>query len=435
MMRVKVPNSPVVVVAGRLVSVGLSFISAFILARALGPDGRGQTAAALAVASLLPVLAGVGLPLVVRRRAQDHEEMAMAIRAVRLIALVATIPSALVGLGLTHTLLGSLDSTARLPFVTACACAPIAVLWICDANVLLAHHRLFAYAVVSTTQTFSFVAVVTVGLALDIISVTFVIWANLLATVLTLAVTTAFVQVPLRGDRTSPHRLLHEGVSFAGSQVAEASSYRLDQAVALPIIGAAEAGYYSVAAAIAMLPFAVGQAIGSAVYEQVATTGQPEQRRLYIGASIRYAGMLATGTTCLVAAITPWAVPLAFGHEFAPAIRATLIALAGSVAVAVSYVASALLTAQGRGWAMTRAQVLGLFVGIAALFLWGPALGAVGASLASSLGYVTTLLMSLWALGLPVSSYLPQRGDLRAQFHLVLSGRLPDSTRTVRRTV
>lgn len=427
-MRARLPgNSPIAVLASRVVAVGLGFISAPILARSLGPEGRGMAAAALAVVSLLPVVIGSGVPLVVRRRANDPTHLAETLRTVRLLSIVGLVPGALIGLMLSATLLAQLDPGARAVFVTSCSLAPAAVLWICDANILLAQHRLAAYAAINIITPFVFVVALALGWLASAVTVGFVIAANLAATLAALLSSSMLVRVPVVGSLASPRPILKEGISFAGSQLAEASSYRLDQAVALPLIGSTNAGLYAVAATIAMVPHAVGQAVGSAVYRQVATTTDAAVRGHLMACALRYAAISGLAVTGLIALLVPWGVPFLFGEAFAAASVPTLVALAGSVMVVLGYVASSLLTALGRGWFMTVGQTSGLVVGIGLLVVLGPGMGALGAAIASSLGYLCTAAVTVWATRVPGRALLPRLDDVAGAARLLIKGTIGDS--------
>ena len=61
-------NSPMTMLGSRLSVAALGLISAPLIAQALGPSGRGETASALATMYLVPILLALGMPFEVRRR-------------------------------------------------------------------------------------------------------------------------------------------------------------------------------------------------------------------------------------------------------------------------------------------------------------------------------------------------------------------------------
>lgn len=420
---VAILNSPTLVAVSRLGSAALGLLSAPVIARTLGPDGRGTTAGALAVLGLLPILIGVGIPLVVRRHSTDSESIAPAIRAVRLIAILTVVPSAIIGWTLTRLITAFQVQGTAVVLIVAASAAPIAVLWICDANVLIARGRNGAFALVNLLPSVVYVASILLGWAFGLLSIPFVISANLAGTVATYLLTTALVRVSISGRHLPIRPMVRQGISFAGSQISEAASYRLDQVIALPLLGAGPAGLYSVAATIALIPYSIGQAIGTASYRQLATAESVEQRRERSAAVVRIG--LLSGCICALAlaAVAPIAVPWVFGPEFEGAVVPTIWSLVGSVAVVLAYVSSSALTASGSGWRMTISQIVGLVVGVVALFVLGPLLGSTGAAMASSLGYWVCAALCVGSLGLPAASLVPRWGDVRASARMLVKGR------------
>lgn len=416
-------DSPLVVVGSRLLSTALAFVSAPILAWTLGPEGRGVAAVGLAASALLPFFLGLGLPLAVRRRVIQGRQHA-AIRTVRLISIVS-IPMALAIGWATAPFLGvNDDPNISLTYVVVCASAPLAILWMCDANVLLAQRRILSYSIVNLGPNIFYVTTLVVGVLASVVSVTYVLWASLIATVCTLILTSWLVRTPVRGHHESAGGLLRESVKFAGAQLAEVASMRLDQVLAVAIIGPAQAGFYAIAAAVGMLPNAVGQAIGVSIYRRTAEEGQVQpSSSASMATAIRITLLTAGLVSVALIACTPWLVPLIFGDAFAPAVMPTLIALLGASALATSQVASSVLTAHGRGWAITRAQIIGLVVGISLFVFLGPYTGAWGASLYSSIGYLTTLIILIGTLRLKPGHLLLRRSDFRSAIALVIRGR------------
>ena len=201
-------------------------------------------------------------------------------------------------------------------------------------------------------------------------------------------------------------------VKFAGAAIAESASYRLDQVLALPIIGAYNTGLYAVAVTMGSAPLSLGHAISASYYPRVAQANGTDRDQL--NAEGTRVGLAIALLVCIpLAMITPLVVPLLFGAEFVGAIVPALLSLAGTVALVCGFVASSLLAAAGRGIVMTVAQCCSLVVGIGLLFVLGPPLGAVGASLASSISYVVLSLIVIWALGVRPSAALPHIHDFR----------------------
>ena len=307
-------------------------------------------------------------------------------------------------------------------FMVSAAAVPLAVLWICGANVLVALGRNRAFAMANLLGPVCSTAAICAAAAMDRLSTTFVIWATLAATLATYAFTSFVVRVPWRGPRTPVRRVLRDGVTYAGGQISEAASYRLDQAIALPLIGAEAAGLYSVAATIALVPYSLGQAIGSAAFRHLAAAPGPRDLKTRSSAVIRIAIVSGTCTSIFLGAASPVLVPAVFGPEFEGAVVPTLLGLVGSIAVVVTYVASSALTAAGKGWSMTIGQLFAVASGTIALLILGPTLGAAGASIASALGYWTGAVVMLLGIGAPLGALVPRPRDVGAARRMLTRG-------------
>jgi len=423
----RILQSPSLIVASRLGSAALGLVSAPLIARALGPDGRGTTAGALAIVGLLPIVLGFGIPLVVRRLSVDSETIGPAIRSARIFSIVAVAPSLLIAWGATFFLPTLQSGPNLIAFLIAAGTAPLAILWICDANVLIAQRRNGHFALISIVPAFVSVGIIAVSWGFDILSVPIVLLANVAATLATLVLTTFLTRVRLIGDHLPLLPFLRQGGKFAGSQLSEAASYRLDQVIALPLIGASEAGLYSVAATISLIPYSIGQAVGTAIFRHVALAENDEDKVQRTAVAMRIGFLAGAVSAAGLAIVTPFLVPLIFGSEFVGAVGPTLWSLIGSVAVVLSYVAASVFTASGRGWLMTIAQVSGLIVGIGALFILAPILGAEGASIASSAGYWVCAIICLARIRVPFLKLLPRLGDFKATVGLLAHGRFADS--------
>lgn len=413
-----VTESPALMVMANLGAMGLTLLSAPIIARSLGPDGRGATAAAIAALTILPILLSLGVPLEVRRLAATGTG-AEALRTARQLIVAAVVPSCLIAWVLTATIFHGLETAERVAILVSLAMTPVAMVWIADMNLLVALGRYRAVSAVRLAQPIVFVSVIAVGAVMDVITVTLVIWANLLGTAATTAVSLRLAAVSLRGPRVGRRPLLRSGLTFSGSAAAEAASNRLDQVLVLPLLGTSQSGLYSLAMMIGGLPIALAHAIGASSFRAIAAAPvderQPMQRLAVQGASA--VGFLACAALALV---SPVLVPIIFGRDFAPAVPVTLLALVGSYAMVVAFVASMGLAADARGKRMTFAQVASLAIGLAGLFVLGPRFEALGAAGASSIAYGALLAILLVALRIDLLALIPSRNALKAGLGLIL---------------
>lgn len=407
-------GSAVLIVLSNLFTSALALLSAPLIARAIGPDGRGESAAAIAAFTIVPIVIGFGLPLAIRRAAAVGDG-ADAIRTFRLINAALIIPSSLLGFLAGQTVFADFDGTARLVAVAGIVLAPFTVSWMGDASVLVARERYWSIFVLRTLQPGLFMLAILVGFVWLDMSVAYVLVSQVLSSLCTALAGVLLNRVSLTGTFADPVALIREGSRYAGSGIAEAASYRLDQIIILPLAGAFQTGLYSVAATIGAAPLAVGQALSAPLYRQTARASS-EHRHDVVADGIRAAssaGALASVSAGLVAAPL---IPVLFGTEFSGSVIPMLIVLIGTFGSVIAVVASFTLAAQGRGIVMTAAQVLGLCVSTAILIVLAPTLGAIGAAVASSIGYLALVVFLVRALRVNPRMLVPSVAGLRIAY-------------------
>jgi O-antigen/teichoic acid export membrane protein len=189
------------------------------------------------------------------------------------------------------------------------------------------------------------------------------------------------------------------GASSIVAVIASMSSMRLNQILGLALIGPAELGFYAAAAGIAELPLIVAQAGRMVLMSNPKTAEDPAQGLPVL----RWcAGLSLLGCTG-VALIAPWAVPLYLGGEFAGSVRPVMILSLAAMLSTVATLLSALLLMSGRPGLQSRAIIAGAVTGVAALIPFA-SLGAAGAAWAAVTGAAVTTIVALWdvrkALGL-----------------------------------
>lgn len=405
-------DSPSLLALGRLGAAALALVSAPIVARVIGPDGRGETAAAIALFHIVPVVIAFGIPLAVRRRAAVTDGRT-AIAAARTLSLAAVVPACAVAVLCWFTLFASFDPESRVVASVGIVAAPMVVSWSSDVSVLVAHSRYRAVMAMQLIQPLTYLVLVVILWALAVADTATVLLAYLLGLAATFVTGLALVRGSFSGSLAEIPTLLKDGVRFAGSALAETASNRLDQAIMLPLIGATQAGYYAVATTIVTAPLAIGQALGASYFTPIARASETKERRALQWASARSG--LAISLVCfpLLCLVTPLIVPLLFGEDFRPTVTVVWLAALGGIAMTSGYVVSMALAAEGRGGRMTIAQVAALVASMGLLIVIGPLLGAVGAAVASSVGYAVLLGLLLAGLRGSLSDYVPRPADFK----------------------
>lgn len=414
-------NSPGLLLVGRLGASALALISAPIVARAIGPDGRGETAAAVALFALVPVFLGMGLPLELRRIVA-LEGKASSVRSSRRLVISSTLVSIPLSIVLGSTIFASFDDDARLAATVGVALTPLTLSWICDTSVLVATRDFLGIVALQLLQPLAYLAGIVFLWVVGWATTASVIWVYIVSNLVSFIFGLWRVRAGKGSPRTGLVGLLKGSLRFAGGALTESASNRLDQVLALPVIGASQAGFYSVSVTVGLAPLAIAQALSASTFSAVATA-EGRRRHRFINESIRQVSSLSAVAALTLLLLGPNIVVLLFGDEFTdagPAIRVTSIAcLFASIALQ----GSSNLVAMGRPKQLAVCQLISLFVGIAGLLFLGPPFGSLGAAVASTMGYATLAVLSVRYSGASAWCFIPSPMSFIAGIKTLLRSR------------
>ena len=211
--------------------------------------------------------------------------------------------------------------------------------------------------------------------------------------------------LPIRPSTRGLRQLVRRARTAGVGEVANALSYRLDVLLLGPISGAASVGIYSLAVQVLEPIWIVSAAASTGLLIRLRAIPRPEWWKTTTATLPVVVGLTALGA---IAAIVLLPIMIAFvGRGFDQSQQVAIVLAPGIVMLAVSKVLAAYNIASGR---------LGMssFVGIATVLMTTvldlalmPQLGAIGAGIASSVGYGLSMVMWIAA-----SRRLARRPDL-----------------------
>ncbi len=374
-------------------------VTAPVIARALGADGRGEMAAALAPAALMLNVATLGLPDAVPSR------LATRPRATR----VALVWSSLVTVALGAVCVAA--TLLVLPFLSAGdqelgELILFAAAWTIPALVVgvfrgaaIGRQMWVAVSLERAIQTVLRVGVFTAFWLLGILDV---FTAVALSVAFPIVVGLVYLGLlrkppPNRDQPTDDPRVFAPVMRYGAhvwlGSVASMLLNRLAPLLMVPLSTAADLGLYTVATTISDVPLIVALAVQSALFG--------------VNSQSRDAGMLTAtarltlllgfiGSGAMALTVPLWVVPL-FGAEFADAVIPTIMLLASAVICIPSLMAAGALSAWGRPGLRSLGLVVTLVVNLLALVLTVPTWGVYGACWTSILSNVVMSLFMVIA--------------------------------------
>lgn len=411
--------------AAKLVTVAVNFLVGVIIARALGPVGKGAYALVLQIVGVLVVLFGLGL----------NTANIYFVASGRVSARTATANSLWLLAGT-----GSIATVICLLFIAGpfAPDPPYSLAMALVASALFASTTLFAWlgavavgrsglkprAVAGMISVGVVLAGATVLWRLGLLSALLVVALGVLGQSLATLAVLLFERGGMLSLRPSLDALRRMVSYSARSYVVELVNYahlRLDIILLGWLTSQAVVGVYSVGVSVAEIARYVPSVVGAALFARASQVARNEGSALSARMS-RLTVPLVLASALVFAVIGAWAVPRVFGPAFAAAIPAFLVLLPGVAAISIAEVPSSyLFSRQVIYW---RTSAVAVVVNIAVNLVLIPRFGALGAAIASTVTY--TLLAGVIVhlmrreSGLSLAEILmPTLDDLRAVTRVV----------------
>jgi O-antigen/teichoic acid export membrane protein len=374
-----------------------NLLSGVLVARVLGPSGRGELAAIIVMPNLIGWVFALGC-----LQATSYHQARVPRDAARLLSTwgVLLVPMSVVTLVIGEialpTLLGAQSAATvelgQLFFLT------VVVVFVGELafGVLLGDHDFTFYNIMRVAQPGLTAAGYLTLWALQALSVRSALAVTALMN--TLPVAFAVTRVVRRHgigrpDLALARSTLWYGLRVHGNTVSSLANARLDLMIMPAFLGASQVGLYSVATNVSWIVVVLAGALSVIVLPAAARPGARTDRTV----------ILSLQATLIVGLVLALAVGLAsgvlveavYGPGFGDSVAALLLLLPGSVLLAGSSILIAGLAARNRPLTSSGAQGLGLLITVPGLLLFLPHGGINAAALVSTVSYVVVFISSL----------------------------------------
>jgi O-antigen/teichoic acid export membrane protein len=396
-----------------------NLVTGIVVARGLGPDGRGVTIALSTVAQLAGFLFAAGaaqsLSYFIARRPEDGPRLLTTWTLMLL-------PLAGVAIAITQLLLPTIFSTDGDQAVEIGRWFMFIIVIVVglelNYGLLLGTHDYFAYNALRFAPTTLAAVSLIVLWALDELTVKSALIAPNLAYLLVLIVGLArsvrrvgVGPVDLRLGLES----LWFGIRGQGTTVATNVTARLDVAVLPAYVTSAQVGLYSVATNVSLIVYQLSATFAGLVLPEAA--GDPERGPVKVVGSLWASLLVAGALAAVLALLARPLLGLVYGDDFRDASESLLLLLPGAVLFAGSSILAAGVYAAGRPFTATLAQVAGMLVTLVGLFVFLRTGGITAAAIVSTASYATVfaalLIVYKRVAGVPWRGFLPTPARLR----------------------
>lgn len=397
---------------GRIALTAAVIVGDVILARTLGPEGKGAFVLVLNLSSLAALVLALGLErslAVFAARSLDVARRAFAntllwtllaggLGVVAIVALYGPRSGDHAPTGLLAPFMPDLNATQLWAGALA---LPGEIAFGIGLVGLLGRQQIIAYNVLRFVRRAGLVLLLVLAVVLGQLNLGVVLVLNLVALTLSVAgIGFAMWRAGMVGVRIDP-RLLWEQLSFGGRTVigtlAERLHFRANTFLLTALVSVGATGVFSVALGLAETLWYLPTSFGVVLFSR-AVKGGDEGARV---ASAMNRTMLVLMAIVAVPLwiVAPTAVELVYGAPFREAGVALQIMLPGVLAYGTVAVLSMTIIAWGAPGRLTVVLLAGLAVNLAANALLIPEFGMNGAALASTISYFTTAVLTLALYG------------------------------------
>lgn len=405
--------------AANLVRAATGFAAGIIVARSLGPDGRGQFAFVTTAVALGVLVTNLGVTNgLVEARAKRDRSIASLYGAAGCIGVGVGSAAAAVFL-LAYLLLGDplftdIPRSAAL-WVTALVPVSLTLQHWTAVGYIDSRVREFNLASLAGSVFFLISVAAMAALAHLDLSSTVSLWGVSVLVPIVLVVRRRHLDFGLQA-RAAARDVLRFGSRVNVATLATVITWRLDVFLVQWLRGSEELGFYAVAVSVAEALLILGTA---ARVSLVPSQSRPEREGLQMLLA-RVSRLMAFGSLLIACSAVLLAKPLVlglYGEEFRPAVAAVVWLVPGIGALVVQGPLADFLLTEGRIAGVTVAALTALVLNVALDVLFLPRFGFVVASMASTAAYLTSavLLIAIFSreTGLTVREVLiPRRGDL-----------------------
>lgn len=408
--------------ASQSASLSLNMLTGILVARLLGPDGRGMLTAAMAAVPAVGMVFALSCGKAVAYHHARHPQDGGRLLATWLVLFIPLGALAiLVGQLLLPTLLAAQDAEtldlARLYMVAVVVSLTSELVY----GIVLGDHDFLFYNAMTVLLPCGTAVLYVVLWVTDEMSVTTALAAYVAAWIGCEIVATTRV---LRR-----HGLARPSVPLAVSSLWYAArahganaggivNSRLDVIIMPAFLAASSVGLYAVATNVSWIVVTVAGSLAAIVLPAAARLGERGSRTVVysLHATLLVAAILAAA----LALAADVAVRLVYGDPFAGGVEALRLLLPGCVLYAGASVLWSGLYAANRPFSAALSQGAGIVFTVVGLLLFLESGGIVAASLVSTTAYavifVTALFLYRSAAGLAWSAFIPSVAELRSSY-------------------
>lgn len=222
--------------------------------------------------------------------------------------------------------------------------------------------------------------------------------ANLLTLALGIILAWKHGLLPGKFDPGLCRPLLSYGIKSHVGNFSSLANQRGDQLLISAFLPPFDLGIYTVAVSLSAAVNLIGTSIQTITLPFVSRIADGRERSLVLGRFVRLTLVGSAAAAFALGTLVPILIDRFFGPAFMPATIIARLLLLASVVLGTNLVIGAGLRALGMPLGAGAAETVAAVVTVASLLVLLPTIGLAGAALASLLAYLTSTIVMLWTL-------------------------------------
>jgi len=407
----------------RVLNLVLGIAVSIIIARLLGPDGKGSYTMAALLPALIVTFGNLGIGpatvyYVARGRYPRQEILGNNIIFAFVIGTLGVLGGLIVSLFFHQSLF---PGVAQGYLLLALALIPVGFLFTYLQNILLGAQRFKEYNFISVLQGASFLVFIVIALWALKIGVAGALLAGIAAWFLVDVILFLWTKRVVGGISLKLNPIYLKKVSTYGlkaylGNALQFLNYRLDMFLINGFLNPTAVGFYSIGVGLAEKLWLISQAASTVLFPRVAAESDEQRRKEFTPLVARTVLWVTALGAFALAFVSRWIVLLLYSEAFLPSVRPLQALLVGIVALSAARVLTNDIAGRGRPMLNTYVAAVTLVTNVILNITWIPKYGITGAAWASTVSYSALFLSALFFYcrlsGNPWTKVLlPQRDD------------------------
>lgn len=374
----------------RILGVVIAFATAVVISRELGPTGRGFYAVAAAIGAIGVQLGGLGMNSSNIYYVSKDKSLLPALLGNTLAAgLFSCVLVAAAGVG--YVFWPNLAPLGGALFLLALASVPFGIAYLLMQGLLLGVNEVRTYNVIECAGKLFALLLICLFAALRFRS------AELFFAITLLASVVSFLWALSRLARITMERPTVSLAVFRQTIGLGIKAYlilffgflvlRIDLLMVKYMLGATQAGYYSISQVLAENTMMLPVVIGLLLFPKLSGLGDREEKLRLSNKAVVATAALMLPVVVIAALVAGPAISIAFGRDFLPAVSPFVWLMPGTYFLAIEIVMVQLLNSEGFPPIVVIAWIADTVLNIAVNFWAIPRYGILGASIVSSICY------------------------------------------------